>query len=525
MLSTMRISSRSLGEFLVARRVLSRDALDELIAREESEGVDLANLLVAEQLVSEQDLTAAVANELGVPFVDLAERSILPDVWGLLPEDLARGYLAVALERRDDGVVVVAMNDPGDEQVLAALESDLGTSIHPVVGVRDELVRLITQMYGEGDGEWAEGRPDDGPVEDPRAKRVQLDDLLDRVVLLGGSDLHLTVGAPPVVRLQGELRRMEGLAPLNGSDVRRLVLGMLTQEQRQRFLADGELATSHAIPGKGRFRVSAFVQRDSVSAVLRLVPAGIPSPEDLGLPEDVIEWSDHRRGLILVCGPHGSGTSTTLAALVDRINRARACHILTIEQPIEFLHKHHQAIVNQREVGEDTASFERGLRYALRQDPDVLVVGELPDVETIRHALAAAETGQLVLATLRTVDAVKTIERIVEIFPHDQQPQVRLQLAATLRGIVVQQLVPALDGGVALAVEVLLPTPEVTKCIRLGDHANLAKAIIGGVASGMGTMDQSLAELVQDNIVDVEVAAERAVDAAELRYLTSGPTQ
>ncbi|MFL6204006.1 MAG: PilT/PilU family type 4a pilus ATPase [Acidimicrobiales bacterium] len=521
----MRISSQRLGELLVARRVLSRDALDELLAREEAEG-ELSAMVIAEELVSEHDVTAAIANELGFSFVDLAERSILPDVWGLVPEDLARGYLAVALERRDDGVVV-AMDEPDDDQVLAALEADLSTPVHPVVAVREELVRLIGQMYGPGrddDSAWAEGRDDATPAPDPRSKRVQLDDLLDRVVRLNGSDLHLTVGTPPVVRIQGELRRMEGMASLNGSDARRLVLGMLTQAQRERFLADGEIATSHGIPGKGRFRVSAFVQRDSVGAVLRLVPAGIPSPEDLGLPDEVIEWSDHKRGLVLVCGPHGSGTSTTLAALVDRINRARACHILTIEQPIEFLHKHRMAIVNQREVGEDTASFERGLRYALRQDPDVLVVGELPDADTIRSALTAAETGQLVLATLRTVDAVTSIERIVDIFPSDQQAQVRLQVATTLRGIVVQQLVPALDGGVALATEVLLPTPEVVKCIRTGDQAALLKAIVGGVASGMGTMDQSLAELVQEGIVDVEAAAERAVDPAELRYLTSGPT-
>jgi twitching motility protein PilT len=528
MLSTMRISSRRLGEFLVARRVLSRDVLDELLDREAKEGIHLSNLLVADELVSEQDLTAAVASELGVPYVDLAERSILPDVWGMVPEDLARGYLAVALERRDDGGIVVAMDDPGDEQVVAALESDLGAEVHPAVAVRDDLVRLITQMYGpgrEGDAAWAEASRGDAAAPDLRSRRVQLGDLLDRVVDLGGSDLHLTVGSPPVVRIQGELRRMEGMAVLNGSDVRRLVLGMLTQRQRERFQEDGELATSHAIPGKGRFRVSAFVQRDSVGAVLRLVPAEIPSPEDLGLPDEVIEWSDHLRGLVLVCGPHGSGTSTTLAALVDRINRARPCHILTIEQPIEFLHKHRMAIVNQREVGEDTASFERGMRYALRQDPDVLVVGELPDHDTIRHALAAAETGQLVLATLRTSDVVKTIERIVEVFPSDQQPQVRHQLATTLRGIVVQQLVPALDGGVALAVEVLLPTRDVIRCIRTGDMGSLVKVIIGGVASGMGTMDQSLAELVQEGIVDVDVAAERAVEPDELRYLTSGPTQ
>jgi twitching motility protein PilT len=527
MLSTMQISSRRLGEFLVARRVLSRDVLDVLLDREAKERIHLSNLLVADELVSEQDLTAAVASELGVPYIDLSERSILPDVWSAVPEDLARTYLAVAVERRDDGGLVIAMADPGDDGALAALASDVGVTVHPGVAVRDDLVRLITQMYGPGDEDaaWAEGAAEGRPAEDPRHRRIQLEELLDRVVGLGGSDLHLAVGAPPVVRLQGELRHIEGLPALNGSDVRRMVLGMLTQRQRERFLEDGELATSHAIPGKGRFRVSAFVQRDSVGAVLRLVPAGIPSPEDLGLPDEVIEWSDHKRGLVLVCGPHGSGTSTTLAALVDRINRSRACHILTIEQPIEFLHKHRMALVNQREVGEDTATFERGLRYALRQDPDVLVVGELPDVDTIRHALTAAETGQLVLATLRTLDAVKTIERIVDVFPTDQQPQVRLQLSATLRGIVVQQLVPALDGGVALAVEVLLPTPEVLRCIREGDHASLLKAIVGGIASGMGTMDQSLAELVQDGIVDVDVAAERAVDATELRYLTSGPTQ
>src|SRR5436190_4835476 len=411
MLSTMRISSRRLGEFLLARRVLSRDTLDELLAREEAEGIDLTALLLEGEVVSDQDLTAAIANELGVPYIDLAERSILSDVWGLVPEDAARGYLAVAVERLDDGIVV-AMDDPTDDGVLALLASDLGATILPAVSVRDDLVRLVGLMYGPGSeatrGDWAEGRTGPGP----RAKRVQLDDLLDRVIRLNGSDLHLTAGSPPVVRLQGDLRRMEGMPALNASDVRRMVLGILTQRQRERFLEEGELATSHAIPGKGRFRVSAFVQRDSVSAVLRLVPATIPSPEDLGLPDDVIAWSDNKRGLVLVCGPHGSGTSTTLAALVDRINRARACHILTIEQPIEFLHKHRMAIVNQREVGEDTASFERGLRYALRQDPDVLVVGELPDVDTIRHALTAAETGQLVLATLRTVDAVKSIERI-----------------------------------------------------------------------------------------------------------------
>lgn len=526
----MRISSRRLGEFLVSRRVLSRDALDELLAREMAEGIDLTTMLQVEQIVSDNDLMLAVASELGVPFVDLADQSILPDLWGLVPEDLARGYLAVAIERRPAGVVV-AMEDPADEQVITALEADLGVTVLPAAAVREELLRLIEHVYGAGPEEggdakaWADEpvSADAVPAQPARPGRgVVLDDLLTEVVRVGGSDLHLTVGSPPVVRVQGELSRMPGLPALNGSEVRRLVLGTFTQRQRERFLEIGELSTSHAIPGKGRFRVSAFVQRDSVGAVLRMVPAEIPAAEDLGLPDEVIRWANLRRGLVLVCGPHGSGMSTTLAALVDRISRSRAAHILTIEEPIEFLHKHRAGLVNQREVGEDTASFASGLRYALRQDPDVLVVGELPDVDTLRLALGAAETGHLVLATLRTVDAVQTIERIVDVFPTDLQLQVRVQLANTLRGIVVQQLVPALDGGLALATEVLLPTPPVVECIRSGDSANLSKAILGGATSGMGTMDQSLAELVQDGIIDVEVAVDRALDPKELRYLLSG---
>jgi twitching motility protein PilT len=300
---------------------------------------------------------------------------------------------------------------------------------------------------------------------------------------------------------------------------------VFTQRQRDRFLEIGELSTSHAIPGKGRFRVSAFLQRDSVGAVLRMVPAEIPAAEDLGLPDEVIHWADQRRGLVLVCGPHGSGISTTLASLVDRINRSRACHILTIEEPIEFLHRHRSAIVNQREVGEDTTSFESGLRYAMRQDPDVVVTGSLPDLNSIRLALSAAETGHLVFAAVRSVDAVHTIERMVDVFPVDQQQQARVQLATTLQGIVVQQLVPALDGGLALATEVVLPTPPVVECIRSGDSGNLAKAILGGVTSGMGTMDQSLAALVQEEIVDLDVALDRAVDPSELRYLLSGASR
>ncbi|HLT15506.1 MAG TPA: PilT/PilU family type 4a pilus ATPase [Acidimicrobiales bacterium] len=512
----MRISSRRLGELLVTRRVLSRDALEELLAREAADGVPLSRLLLEGGVVSTHDLVAALATELGVPFVDLADPTIPPDVWGIVPEDLARGYLAVALERRPEGIFV-AMEDPSDDQLLAALEEELRSPIVAAVAARDELERLVAQMYGPGDDRsWAEEPVGAGAA---GGAEVQLRDLLNEVTRVGGSDLHLTVGTPPLVRVQGVLHRIPGFPALTGSDTRRLVLGTLTQAQQERFLQTGELSTSHAIPGRGRFRVSAFVQRDSVGAVMRMVPPEIPPAEDLGLPDEVIEWADSRRGLVLVCGPHGSGTSTTLAALVDRINRSRAAHILTIEDPIEFLHRHRTGVVNQREVGEDTATIATGLRVALRQDPDVIAVSDLPDLESLRLALTAAETGHLVLASLRTMTAVQTVERMVDVFPADQQPQARVQLANTLRGIVVQQLVPAVDGGFALATEVLLPTPTVLDCIRDGDWPNLAKAILGGATSGMGTMDQALAALVQDGIVAPEVAADRAIDRAEVAYL------
>lgn len=521
----MHISSRRLGDFLVARRVLSRDSLDELLAREASEGTHLSHLLVEERLVGEHDLTAAVANELRVPFVDLADRSILADVWGLVPEDLARGYLAVAIERTPDGVLV-AMQDPGDDAVVKALEQELASPILPAVATADDLLHLVEQIYGPADGapatDDAAWPADDAPapVDTPRpgGGRAALEDLLDAVLQAGASDLHLTVGAPPTLRIGGALQPMER-GPLIGSEVRRLVLGLLNDRQRQRLLDEGELETSHALPGRGRFRVSAFIQRDSLGAVIRVVPVAPPDAASLGLPPEVVRWADHTRGLVLICGPHGAGTSTTLAALVDRINRRRACHILTLEDPIEFLHRHDKAIVNQREVGEDTASFAVGMRHALRQDPDVLLVGELPDPETLALALGAAETGQLVLATLRTVGAVQTLQRIVDVFPPDMQQQVRVQLAMSLRGIAVQQLVPTVDGGRTLAAEVIVPIASITQAIREGDNATLAKVIVGGAESGMRTMDQALATLVQTRRVRPEVALEHAVDQAELRYL------
>jgi len=510
----VRISPRRLGEQLIARRVLSRHALEALAARAAREGVTLQQVLLDDGAVSERDLIAAMADELGLPFLDLRDVTIAPDLWGLLPEVLARAHLAVAVAHRPDGVLV-AMVDPTDREAVASLAAAVGRSITPAAAVRADVQALVGHVYGPSGGpEASVGPVADGPT---------LDDLLRAAVARGASDLHLTVGASPVLRIRGALHRLEGHPPLSGSDTRRLVLGVMTTTQQERFLREGSLSVAHAISGTGRFRMSAFAQRDSVGAVLRMVPTEVPAPEELGLPEEVVAWAEERRGLVLVCGPHGSGVSTTLAALVDRVNASRPAHVLTIEDPIEFLLRHKAGIVNQREVGEDVPTVAAGLRSALRQDADVIAVSELPDRESIQLALTAAETGRLVLAALHTLDAVQTIERVVDVFPEAERDHVRVQLAATLRGIVVQQLLPALDGGVALATEVLLPIPGVVTAIREGDAVGLTKAMLGASSSGISTMDQSLSRLAHDEVIARQVAIDAALEPDEVRYLLGEP--
>jgi twitching motility protein PilT len=299
-----------------------------------------------------------------------------------------------------------------------------------------------------------------------------------------------------------------------------MIYAILTQKQRERFENDLELDTSHSIPGIGRFRVNVFQQRDSVGAVMRIIPFEIVPLEQLGLPASVNQFAALPRGLVLVTGPTGSGKSTTLASLVDIINTTKHCHIMTVEDPIEFLHRHKAAIVNQREVGEDTHSFADALKHVLRQDPDVILVGEMRDLETISTALTAAETGHLVFATLHTQDAPQAVDRVIDVFPAHQQQQVRVQLAASLQGIVTQQLVPMGGGrGRRVAAEVLVATPAVRNLIREGKTHQIYSAMQAGGKYGMQTMDQSLAELVKRHNLPMEFALERCANSDDLRRL------
>ena len=333
------------------------------------------------------------------------------------------------------------------------------------------------------------------------------------------SDLHLTAGSPPMIRHHGRLHALD-YPSLTPQLTREVIYSILTNDQRQRLENEWQIDFAYSIPGKARFRVNAYFQRASLSAALRLIPSVMPKLSSLGLPPTIEEFTKKPRGFVLVTGPTGSGKSTTLAAMIDLINDTRQEHILTIEDPIEFLHRHKKCIVNQRELGADAQTFGLGLKAALRQDPDVILVGEMRDLETIATALTAAETGHLVFATLHTQDTAQTVDRIVDVFPPEQQQQVRLQLSVALQGIVTQQLLPTADGsGRCVATEVLVPTPAVRNLIREGKTHQIYSVLQTGASFGMQTMDTALSHLVRESKISRELAESRSSAPDELRRL------
>ena len=523
----MQAASRRLGEFLVDRRVLSRDVLEQLLEREAAEGTSLSKLLLGQGLVNEKDLVAAVADQAGIPFVDFDHTAVNPTLDGVLPPDLARRHLAVAVDLEGDDLVV-AMQDPSDRDAVTALEAGTGWAIRPAMGVRDELRRMVASLHGDGAGAAAHAAADattdgDGEGGAGGLSELHVNDLLERVVDLGGSDLHLTVGVHPSVRVRGEIKPLTEFPVMNGSEIRRMLYAILTQKQRERFEDERELDTSHSMHGFGRFRVNLFLQRDSVGAVMRVIPFETVPFADLGLPESVLQFAHQPRGLVLVTGPTGSGKSTTLASLIDVVNSSKPFHIMTVEDPIEFLHEHKAGIINQREVGEDTYSFANALKHVLRQDPDVILVGEMRDLETISTALTAAETGHLVFATLHTQDAPQSVDRVIDVFPAHQQQQVRVQLASCLQGVVTQQLIPTADGrSRAVAAEVLVATAAVRNMIREGKTHQIYSSMQAGGKFGMVTMDMSLAKLVRQGRIAMDMALERCSNEQDLRRLAAG---
>jgi twitching motility protein PilT len=372
------------------------------------------------------------------------------------------------------------------------------------------------------------GEPNQGSYERPTTEKrvtagdVDLTGVLTRAMELGASDIHLTAGTGPLIRLNGELNSLaEEFGMLEPAMIQRVIYAILTQKQRERFEAERELDLAFSLPGQGRFRVNLYWQREVIGAAFRRIPFEIKSVEELGLPPVISTFARLPRGLVLVTGPTGSGKSTTLAAIIDLANRARREHIMTVEDPIEFLHRHKSCMVNQREVGEDTQSFANALKHALRQDPDIILVGEMRDLETISVALTAAETGHLVFATLHTQDAAQTIDRVIDVFPPHQQQQVRVQLAGALKAVVSQTLCRTGDGQSRVAAsEVMIATPAIRNLIREGKTHQVYSALQAGAEHGMHTLDQSLADLVRARKITYELGLEKCHHVEDFNRLT-----
>ena len=345
---------------------------------------------------------------------------------------------------------------------------------------------------------------------------MEILELLRIAIEAGASDVHITVASPPIMRVNGKLVRMNDVK-LTPEDTHRIIRAMLTDAQRLNFEEKGELDFSYSYPSLGRFRVNIYKQRGSASMALRIVALTIPTMEELKLPSVLKELASKQRGLILVTGPTGSGKSTTLASMLDYMNHTRNDHIITIEDPIEYLHKHDLSVINQREIGNDSHSFANALRAALRQDPDVIQVGEMRDLETISTAITAAETGHLVLSTLHTIGAAKTVDRIIDVFPPHQQQQIRVQLASVLEAVVSQQILPKVDGlGRVAAFEIMIANTAIRNLIREGKTHQMQTVIQTGSNQGMQTMDASLLDLYKKRIIDQTTLRKYAVDSDAL---------
>ncbi len=504
----------------------------------------LASILISRNLALPGVVVGALAHLAQLPAVDLAAMTPSPEARAAMPDAVAQQFEAVGLQF-DGNVLAVAFAEPPSQEDVDALASKVGFRVNPVLA--DPTV--VTQLLGLAAG--AVPPPPPGPasasplvdastpvpVEEVGVPNVEqllqsgipaqasngnmplhIDDLLRYAVAVGASDLHMTASQPAAIRLHGAIRPIEGCPVLGNEQIRDMVFGILPASQRERFEEERELDTSHSINGVGRFRVNVSLQRGTIAAALRPIPHEMPEFDSLGIPDSVKAFTDLRRGLVLVTGPTGSGKSTTLAALIDIINRNKPLHIVTVEDPIEFLHDHKRSIITQREIGEDTFSFAEALRRVLRQDPDVILVGELRDLETISTALTAAETGHLVFATLHTQDAPQTIDRVIDVFPTNQQEQIRVMLAATLEGVVTQQLIVTADGtGRVPCSEVLVCTSAIRNLIRQSKTHQIYSLMQVGASFGMQTMDQGLATLVKQGVISEAIAYDRSSNEEDLR--------
>ncbi len=497
--------------------------------------VAIAKALYGEIGLTEEEATKEMAESSGLAYATSGEILSSAMVETLAKPEIFDQHGVVPYDIRD-GRLRAAAVDPYLPGLAQSLELALGSAVDlaqiSLDGMNSVAIALFgsqpAQVFFERQTAQAKAeRSSQAPGGDELVSIARLDSSLPTVAELlavvnekGASDLHLTAGSKPTIRIDGVLVKIEEAPVLDPVNIRELIYSILTDAQRDRFESARELDASYDIAGLGRFRVNVFRQRGSVGAVMRAIPARIQSLESLGLPKVVENFASIPRGLVLVTGPTGSGKSTTLASIIDVINSTRDCHIMTVEDPIEFLHGHKRALVNQREVGEDTLGFNDALRHVLRQDPDVILVGELRDMETISMALTAAETGHAVFASLHTQDAPQSIDRMIDVFPAHQQSQIRVQLALTLQGVMTQQLLPKAGGkGRVVATEVLVATPAVRNLIREAKVHQIYSAMQAGGAFGMQTMEAALAALVRSRQITPDVASKASSNPEELRRL------
>ncbi len=504
--------ARRFGDALVDRHIVSREDVENALDEAAHSGLPFPEVVRSKLDVPPPAMAAAWAAALSVEYVDFSIAVVHPEASAMLSEELCRRLRVVPVRMGEAGLLV-AFPLPLDAKAVQEVGDHLASRGHPdlEVGVSEDdgIAAALAATFGGAE-------PSAGAAShaEPSADLYRL---FDRVLELAGSDLHLAAGQPPRVRVVGELVPMPGEEPLTAAKVKELVYSILTVRQQQVFERDNELDTSHAMGAKVRFRVNVFLQRNAVGAAFRVIPYEVVPFEQLGVPEVIRTWADLPRGLVLVTGPTGSGKSTTLASLIDIVNRTRQCHIMTIEDPVEFVHRSKAALVNQREIGQDTSGFGKALTQAMRQDPDVILVGEMRDLETISTAITAAETGHLVFGTLHTQNAAQTVDRIIDVFPGEQQGQVRIQLANSLVGVSTQQLVPTADGrSRAVACEILLANTAVRALIRDGKVHQIHNAMQSGKRQGMQSMDDSLADLVRRGVVEAHQAMRRAQNPDDL---------
>jgi len=506
--------SEQLGEILIAQGLVDRARLDRAMAIHRTQGRWLGSVLIELGLVGAEEIVQVLVNHLDLKTIDLDKVQVNLDAVRALPESMARRFGCVPLSRMNNSLHV-AMVNPLDTLACDLIQARTGLRLERLVATERAVRAAIDRFYAalakeareQATGSPARKAPGKAVDDTPKADEVlHVDDLLNQMMQRHASDLHLSAGAPPTLRIDGELvpLNMEKLSPSKMHD---LVYAILRDDQISYFEEHHELDFAYSVRGLSRFRVNVHRQRGTTGAVFRAIPVDPPSLDALNMPEVIKTLCFRPRGLVLVTGPTGSGKSTTQAAMIREINMSRRCHVVTIEDPIEFLHRNERSIIIQREVGSDTKSFQNALRHVLRQDPDVILIGEMRDLETISAAITAAETGHLVIATLHTTSAAQTVDRIVDVFPPHQQEQVRVQLSTVLEGIICQTLLPLSDGkGRVCAQEVLVATSAIRNLIREGKSHQIPSVLQSGAAEGMQTLDQALIALVKSGKVAPQAA-------------------